>query len=68
MQLKENHVVDFNINSSGRASFKTDEIALDTQTMASAKRFLQEYQKIEIDKEIPVALIVYDRRKPYLRY
>ncbi|WP_236912116.1 hypothetical protein [Clostridium sp. Cult1] len=60
LQLKENHAIDFNINSSGRASFKTDEIILDTETMASAKGFLQEYQEIEIDKEIPVALIVYD--------
>lgn len=60
LQLKENHAIDFNINSSGRASFKTDEIILDTETMASAKGFLQEYQEIEIDKEISVALIVYD--------
>lgn len=60
LQLKENHAIDFNINSSGRASFKTDEIILDTETMASAKGFLQEYQEIQIDKEIPVALIVYD--------
>ncbi|HSH50422.1 MAG TPA: hypothetical protein VK982_01725 [Bacteroidales bacterium] len=60
LQLKENHAIDFNINSSGRASFKTDEIILDTETMASAKGFLQEYQEVEIDKEIPVALMVYD--------
>lgn len=60
MQLKENHVIDFNINSSGRASFKTDEVILDTETMASTKGFLREYQEIEIDKEIPVALMVYD--------
>lgn len=60
LQLKENHAIDFNINSSGRASFKTDEIIHDTETMASAKGFLQEYQEVEIDKEIPVALMVYD--------
>ena len=60
MQLRENNVIYFNINCGGRASFKTDEIILDTETMASAKGFLQEYQEIEIDKEIPVALIVYD--------
>lgn len=60
MQLKENYAIDFNINASGRASFKTDEIILDTETMASIKGFLQEFQKIQINKEIPVALMVYD--------
>lgn len=60
MQLKENYAIDFNINSSGRASYKTDEIILDTETMASTKGFLQEFQKIEINKEIPIALMVYD--------
>lgn len=28
--------------------------------MVSTKEFLQEFQKIEMDKEIPVALMVYD--------
>ena len=60
MQLKENYAIDFNINTSGRASFKTNEIILDAETMASTKGFLQEFQKIEINKEIPVALMVYD--------
>lgn len=60
MQLKENYAIDFNINSGGRASFKTDEIILDTETMVFTKGFLQELQKIEINKEIPVALMVYD--------
>lgn len=60
LQLKENHAIDFNINSSGRASYKTDEIMLDTETMVSAIRFLQEHQEIEMDKEIPVAIMVYD--------
>lgn len=60
MQLKENYAIDFNINASGRASYKTDDIILDTETMASTKSFLQEFQKIQINKEIPVALMVYD--------
>lgn len=60
MQLKENYSIDLNINSSGRASYKTDEIILDTETMASTKGFLQEFQNIELNKEIPVALMVYD--------
>lgn len=60
MQLKDNFAIDFNINASGRASYKTDEIVLDTESMASTKGFLQEFQKIEINKEIPIALMVYD--------
>ena len=60
MQLKENYAIDFNINASGRASYRTDEIILDAETMVSTKGFLQEFQKVEINKEIPVALMVYD--------
>lgn len=60
MQLKENHAIDFNINAGGRASYKTDEIILNTETIASTKCFLQEFQNIELNKEIPVALLVYD--------
>lgn len=60
MQLRENHAIDFNINSSGRASYTTDEIILDTEILGSTKGFLQEYQEIEIDREIPIALMIYD--------
>lgn len=58
MQLRENNVIYFNINCGGRASFKTDEI--DTETMMSMKGFLQEFPRIEIDKEIPIVFMVYD--------
>lgn len=60
MQLKENYAIDFIINSSGRASYKTDEISLDGEEMASVKGFLQEFQPIAMNTEIPVALMVYD--------
>lgn len=60
MQLKENYAIDFIMNSGGSASYKTDEILLDTEPMASIKGFLKEFQKIEINKEIPIALMVYD--------
>ncbi|SHF20402.1 hypothetical protein SAMN02745784_03154 [Tissierella praeacuta DSM 18095] len=68
MQLKENYVVDFNINASGRASYKTEEIILDLETMSSTKDFLQEFRKIEINKEIPVALMVYDSGRSMRNY
>lgn len=60
MQLKENYSIDFHINASGLVSYQTDEISLDTEPTASVKGFLQKYQTIEMNKEIPVALMVYD--------
>lgn len=60
MHLKENYAIDFNINASGRASFTTEELSLDIEAMASTKYFLQEFQNIELNTEIPVALMVYD--------
>lgn len=60
MQSQENHVIAYNINANGRASYKTEEILLDSEETASLKAFLQEFQSIEINKEIPVALMVYD--------
>lgn len=61
MKLKENYAMELNINSGGaRATYNIDEIMLETETLASTKDFLQEFQKIEINKEIPVAIMVYD--------
>lgn len=60
MQLRENYSIDFNINSSGRASYKTDEISNNSKAAASSIGFLHEFQDIEINKEIPVAIMVYD--------
>lgn len=60
MQLKENYAIDFVIHNSGKASFQTDEIVLDSEVVASMRGFLQEFQKITLNTEIPVALMVYD--------
>lgn len=60
MQLKENFAIDFNINLTDRFSYQTEEITLLTEPTSSTKSFLQEFQKIELNKEIPVALMVYD--------
>ena len=60
MQLRENYAIDFIINAGGTASYKTDEIVLNSEAMASIKGFLQEFQDITINTEIPVALMVYD--------
>ncbi|WP_041445124.1 hypothetical protein [Syntrophobotulus glycolicus] len=60
MALREDYVIDFIINSSGKASYKTKKITLETEAIASVKAFLEEFQVIELNKEIPVALMVYD--------
>lgn len=68
MQLLEDHVIQCNINTAGRASFKTDKIILDGEEMASLKVFLQDYQEIERDREIPLALMVYDGKTSMRNY
>ena len=62
MQLKENYSIGFhiNVNDGGLASYNTDEVLLDIEPVTSATGFLQEFQTIEINTEIPVALMVYD--------
>ena len=59
MQLKENHAIEFVINAGGKSSYKTDEISLNREVTASIKGFLQEFQDITINSEIPVALMAY---------
>ena len=68
MQLLEDHVIQCNINTAGRVSFKTDKIILDGEEMASLKVFLQDYQEIERDREIPLALMVYDGKTSMRNY
>lgn len=60
MRLAENYSIDFNINANGRASYKIDEIVLENEVVSSTKGFLQNFQAIELNTEIPVAFMVYD--------
>ena len=62
MQLEENYAINFivNINNAGKGAYKTNEVLLDTERLISTKVFLQEFQKIELNQKIPVALLVYD--------
>ena len=60
MQMQENYVVDFHINCAGRMSSQSEEIMLDNEAMASVKVFLQEFEEVELNTEVPVALMVYD--------
>ena len=60
MLLKENYSMDININADGRASYKIGELTFDSEGISSTKRFLTEFHDIELNKEIPVAVMVYD--------
>lgn len=60
MLLKDDGAIDFIINATGsRAFFQVDALDADDHSM-SAKRFLTDFQEIEPNKEIPVAMMVYD--------
>ena len=60
MQLKENYTIDFHIRTNGTASYETEEILLDEEILGQTKKFLDKYQKLQLNQEIPVALMVYD--------
>ncbi len=60
MMLKDNYVIDLNVNTTGVASYKTDPLYTDNNIAVSSHVFLEDYKKIEINKEIPVAIMAYD--------
>lgn len=60
MMLKDNYAINFNINTIGRASYQTDALKFDDDIAAFSKSFLSEFQRIEINKEIPIAIMIYD--------
>ena len=61
MVLGENYAIDFSL-SFGNCTFyfKSDEIESQAVPMVSYKAYLPEAQEIEFNREIPVALLVYD--------
>lgn len=68
MQLKEDYSIDLHVNSAGTAAYITDPLSLEGEAMASLTGFLQKFQTITLNTEIPVALMVYDsgsRMKSY---
>ncbi|MFJ7667000.1 hypothetical protein ACIQXI_07820 [Lysinibacillus sp. NPDC097195] len=62
MKLKDNYAIDFNINTTAMVSYKTDIQDVDYEILASSKVYLTEFQKIEINQEIPVAIMIYNSR------
>lgn len=61
MQLQQGDALACHISSNhgGGSYFSTEEVP-DVGVMASVKGFLQEFKEIELEKEIPVAIMVYD--------
>lgn len=61
MRLIDNRAVEYYLSYRGGTSFKTEEIEVDKDIgLASSHGFLTKFMEIEIDKEIPVAVMVYD--------
>lgn len=60
IKVNKDHSMDFHINGAGLLSFSTDPIMLEHDDVISSVGFLQEFQEIELNTEIPVALMVYD--------
>lgn len=61
MKTNKDYSIDFIISAGGgRATYHTNQLTPEASIAVSEKVFLGEYQKIEINKEIPVALMIYD--------
>lgn len=62
MEMQDDYSIDFHVNCAGRSSFTSDagKLAQDHDYLASGKGFLDEFQNIELNKEIPIAVIIYD--------
>lgn len=61
MLFRDNYAIDYFLKvGGGGVSFKTDEIDTDGEHRSSMKSFLTEFKEMEFDKEIPVAVMVYD--------
>lgn len=58
MRLEEDHGMALTVTTRGRAAFRTE--GMGGGEMMSATLFLQEFQEIALNTELPVALLVYD--------
>ncbi|MTK21008.1 hypothetical protein GMA92_06210 [Turicibacter sanguinis] len=60
MTLNDDHSINFVISSHGRFSSRVDLDDLGFDSAISTHSFLTDFQTIELNKEIPVAIIVFD--------
>lgn len=59
-----NDTIDFVISTGGgKASYKAEQPGTDAQIIASARAFLEDFCEMEMNEEIPVALMIYDAAK-----
>lgn len=59
MQLLDHYALVFHIDSNGLASYQTEGLSINMLPTLSATLFLEEAQPIELEQEIPVALMIY---------
>lgn len=59
MQMREDYAINFRLNCAGQAAYQTQPIALDKEPVISTKVFLDSREEIQLDQEIPVALMAY---------
>lgn len=60
MEIREDRSMDFHINFAGQISFSVKDTDQGEEYLSSAIGFLEEAQKIELNQEIPAAIMVYD--------
>lgn len=60
MQIQDDRSIDFHINMAGQGAFSTKDIGENQEYTIEGKAFLKEACKIELGKEIPVSVLVYD--------
>lgn len=61
MRLKDDYAIEFHISAKGAFSFQTNTLDANYEDAVSLVGFLMDFQEIELNKEIPVAIMVYDR-------
>lgn len=60
MEIRDDYGIDFYINMKGQSFFTAESSEENPKYTVSAKAFLEEPEKIQLNKEIPVAVMVYD--------
>lgn len=60
MLIKEGYSIDMHITTMGRASQKGNPLDIESEFMSSSRGYLTDFEEIELNKEIPVAIVMYD--------
>lgn len=59
LRLKDNYALEFKLIDGSVATYNTKEIELEETVMAKSFQFLTELTPVELNKEVPVAIMVY---------